>query len=341
MASQQNIEVLTTVPFPEAVMQQLRGLSPRIRITFNPATKSDEISNDIWQRTEVLYTDILLPDLALVPNLKWVQFHYAGVDFIQGSDLLNRKGLKITSMSGASAIQEGEYILMMLLALGHHMKDITANQEKAEWPADRWTRFSPVELTGSTVGLVGYGSISREVARLLKPFEVRVLAAKRDVMHPEDRGYTVEGHGDPGGDYFDRLYPIEALNSMLKECDYVVVTLPLTPSTNGLIGEEELKGMKPGAFLVHVSRGGVVNEKALLQALTDKHLAGAAVDVFSQEPLPPDHPLWKAPNLILTPHVSGFSPRYKERAGIMFAENLKRYLRAEPLLNEYQPERHY
>jgi phosphoglycerate dehydrogenase-like enzyme len=108
-----------------------------------------------------------------------------------------------------------------------------------------------------------------------------------------------------------------------------------------LIGEEELKAMKSGAFLVHVSRGGVVDEKALLQVLTEKHLAGAAVDVFSQEPLPPDHPLWKAPNLILTPHVSGFSPNYKERAGIMFAENLKRYLRAEPLLNDYQAERHY
>lgn len=341
MASHQNIEVLTTVPFPEAVMQQLRSLSPRIRITFNPATKNEEISREVWQRTEVLYTDILLPDLTQVPNLKWVQFHYAGVDFIHGSDLLNRKELKITSMSGASAIQEGEYILMMLLALGHHMKDLAVNQGKAEWPEDRWNRFSPVELTGSTVGLVGYGSISREVARLLRPFNVTVLAAKRDVMHPEDRGYNIEGHGDPGGDYFSRLYPIEALKSMLKECDYVVVTVPLTPSTNGLIGEEELRSMKPGAFLVHVSRGGVVNEKALLQVLTEKHLAGAAVDVFSQEPLPPENPLWKAPNLILTPHVSGFSPKYKERAGIMFAENLKRYLRADPLLNEYQPERHY
>lgn len=341
MASQQNIEVLTTVPFPEAVMQQLRGLSPRIRITFNPATKSEEIASDVWQRTEVLYTDILLPELAQVSNLKWVQFHYAGVDFIHGSDLLTREGLKITSMSGASAIQEGEYILLMLLALGHHLKALSANQEKTDWPADRWNRFSPVELTGSTIGLVGYGSISREVARLLQPFRVKVLAAKRDVMHPEDRGYTVEGHGDPDGDYFDRLYPIEALKSMLKECDYVVITLPLTPATSGLIGEDELKAMKPGSFLVHVSRGGVVDEKALLQALIDKHLAGAAVDVFSQEPLPPDHPLWKAPNLILTPHVSGFSPKYKERAGIMFAENLKRYLRAEPLLNEYQPERHY
>jgi len=341
MASQQNIEVLTTVPFPDAVMQQLRGLSPRIRITFNPATRTEEIPSEVWQRTEVLYTDILLPDLALVPKLKWVQFHYAGIDFVQGSELLNRKELKLTSMSGASAIQEGEYILLMLLALGHHIKPLMVNQEKAEWPADRWERFSPVELTGSTVGLVGYGSIGREVARLLRAFNVKVLAAKRDVMHPEDRGYTVEGHGDLNGDYFDRLYPIEALNSMLKECDYVVVTVPLTPQTRGLIGEEEFKAMKPGAYLVHVSRGGVIDEKALLQALTEKHIAGAAVDVFNQEPLPPDNPLWKAPNLILTPHVSGFSPRYKERAGVMFAENLKRYLRGESLLNEYQIERHY
>lgn len=341
MASQQNIEVLTTVPFPEAVIQQLRGLSPRIRITFNPATRAEEIPAEVWQRTEVLYTDILLPDLALVPNLKWVQFHYAGIDFIQGSDLLNRKELKITSMSGASAIQEGEYILLMLLALGHHIKPLMVNQEKAEWPTDRWDRFSPVELTGATVGLVGYGSIGREVARLLRAFNVKVLAAKRDVMHPEDRGYTVEGHGDPNGDCFDRLYPIEALISMLKECDYVVVTVPLTPQTRGLFGEEEFKAMKPGAYLVHVSRGGVVDEKALLQALTEKQIAGAAVDVFTQEPLPADSPLWKAPNLILTPHVSGFSLRYKERAGIMFAENLKRYLRGESLLNDYQVERHY
>ena len=101
MASQENIEVLTTVPFPESVMQQLRTLSPRIRITLNPATKIEEIPHETWQRTEVLYTDILLPDLAQVPNLKWVQFHYAGVDYVQGTDLLNRKELKITSMSGA------------------------------------------------------------------------------------------------------------------------------------------------------------------------------------------------------------------------------------------------
>lgn len=341
MASAENIEVLTTVPFPEAVMEQLRGLSPRIKVTLNPASKVEEIPREIWQRAEVLYTDILLPDLDLVPNLKWIQFHYAGIDFIQGSDLLTRKELRFTSMSGASAIQEGEYILLMLLALGHNIIDLMKNQEKAEWPADRWERFSPRELNGSTVGLIGYGSIGREVARLLRPFKVTVLAVKRDAMHPEDTGYTVEGHGDPAGDYFDRLHPIEALRSVLRKCDYVVVTLPLTPQTRGIIGEEEFKAMKPGAYLVHISRGGVVDEDALLRALTEKRIAGAAVDVFNTEPLPPEHPLWKAPRLIITPHVSGFSHLYKERAGVMFAENLKRYLRAEPLLNEYHPDRHY
>ena len=341
MASAQNIEVLTTVPFPEAVMEQLSGLSPRIKITFIPASKVDEIPREVWQRSEVLYTDILLPDLDLVPNLKWIQFHYAGIDFLQGSELLKQKGLKFTSMSGASAIQEGEYVLMMLLALGHHMRGLMKNQEKAEWPADRWEKFSPRELNGSTVGLVGYGSIGREVARLLRPFNVTVLAVKRDVMHPQDNGYIVPGYGDPEGDYFHRLYPIEALKSMLRECDYVVVTLPLTPQTRAIIGEEEFKAMKPGAYLVHVSRGGIVDEDALLRALTEKRLAGAAVDVFDTEPLPPEHPLWKAPRLIITPHVSGFSQVYKERAGMMFADNLKRYLRGEPLLNEYLPDRHY
>ena len=336
-----NIEVLTTVPFPEPVMQGLRALSPRIKISLHPARKVEEIPAEVWQKAEVLYTDVLLPDPELVPALRWVQFHYAGIDFINGSKLLDLKHLKITSMSGASAVQEGEYILLMLLALGHHMQRLAENQAKAEWPPERWDLFAPFELTGRTVGLVGYGSIGREVARLLQPFGCKVLAAKRDVMHPEDHEYTIDGHGDPEGIYFHRLYPIEALHSMLKECDFVVVTLPLTPQTQGIIGETAFKNFKPGAYLVHVSRGGVVDENALLEALVEKRLAGAAVDVFTQEPLPPASPLWKAPNLILTPHVSGFSPQYKERAGQMFAENLKRYLHAEPLLNEYRHFRHY
>lgn len=336
-----NLEVLTTIPFPETVMQKLHEVNPHLRITLHPAQKVEEIPAELWERVEVLYTDLLMPDPALVPNLRWIQYHYAGIDFIQNSPLLNKPDFTITNMSGASAIQESEYILTMMLAMSHKLPDLMQNQRKQEWPLDRWERFTPNELYHSTVGLVGYGSIARELARILQPFDVTVLASKRDAMHPEDNGYTVEGHGDPEGNFFHRLYPIQAMNSMITECNFVVVTLPYTPQTRGLIGEAELKAMKPGAYLIVVSRGGIVDETALLKVLEEKHLGGVVLDVFAKEPLPPDHPLWKMQNVILTPHISGFSPQYKERAGAMFAENLRRYLHGEPLLNKYEIERSY
>ena len=341
MAVPKNIEVLTTIPFPDAVMQKLRSITPRIKINLHPAKQVDEIPEEIWKKIEVLYTDVLLPAPEKVPNLKWVQLHYAGIDFIQESALLNKPDLIFSSMSGGSAIQEAEYILTMLLAMGRNMPALMEHQRKQEWPKDRWDKFTPKELNGSTVGLVGYGSINREVARLLQAFNVTVLAVKKNVMLPDDNGYTVEGHGDPEGNLFHRLYPVEAIKQMFKLCDFVVVALPITPETRGLIGAEEFQSMKPGAHFVHVSRGGIVDEEALMDALNEHKLAGAALDVFVEEPLSQDSPLWKTENLIITPHVSGFSAHYKERAGEMFIENLNRYLHGEPVLNQYDPERYY
>jgi phosphoglycerate dehydrogenase-like enzyme len=170
---------------------------------------------------------------------------------------------------------------------------------------------------------------------------VTVLAAKRNAMNPLDSGYTIEGHGDPEGNLFTRLYPIQAVKSMIKECDFVVVLLPLTSETRGMFNEEVLHAMKPGSFLIVASRGGIVDETALIQALNEKAIAGAVLDVFSREPLPAESPLWKVQNVILTPHVSGFSPNYKERAGNMFVENLRHYLHGEPLFNRVDQERSY
>jgi len=128
---------------------------------------------------------------------------------------------------------------------------------------------------------------------------------------------------------------------MVKECDFVVVAVPLTPETQGLIGQEVLEAMKPNAFLVDVSRGGVVDQAALIEALQDKKIAGAGLDVFPEEPPPADNPLWKMPNVIITQHMAGVTPRYDERAIAFFAENLKRYLAGEPLYNQIDLEKGY
>lgn len=335
------IDVLVTVSFPDDLLEKLRQVSPQLRIRSQVVKTADDIPAEVWQKIEILYTDHSLPQPEAVPNLKWVQFHFAGIDHAANSPLLKELRLAVTTMSGAVAPQVAEHALMMLLALGHKLPDLHTLQAKSEWPRDRWERLRPTELRGSTVGLVGYGSIGREIARLLQPFNVRILAAKRDAMHPQDKDYMIEGLGDPDGDLFTRLYPATALKSMFKECDFVVVCVPLSPSSRGLIGEAEFAAMKPGAYIVDVSRGGVINHAALVSALQDKKIGGAALDVFPEEPLPASSPLWKQPNVLISPHVSGISPHYQQRAIAVFTANLKRYLNNLPLMNRFDPERGY
>ena len=328
------VEVLITISFEESLLNQLINVSPQLSITVFRARKPEEIPPEILTRTEVLYTTRLLPLPEQAPNLRWIQFHWAGVDHALDAPILKVPGVVGTHLSGASASQLAEFTLMMMLALGHHMPDLNALQQKAEWPSERWERFSPLELRNSTVGLVGYGSIGRQIARLLYGFGAKVLAAKRDAMHPEDTGYTPEGLGDPNGDYVLRLYPTQALQSMLKECDFVIVTVPLTPGTRGLLGPTELAAFKPSAYLIDIGRGGVVDQAALIAALREHKIAGAALDVFPEEPLPADNPLWKLPNVIISPHIGGYSTAYDERAVALFAENLTRYLAGLPLYNQ-------
>lgn len=335
------IEVLLTIQFPEPLLENLRELSPRLHITALPARRPEDIPEEVWTRTEVLYTDQVLPEADQAPNLRWIQFHWAGIDALVQSPLLHKPDLTATTLSGSNAPQVAEYVMMMLLSLGHRLPALVESQAKSDWPSSRWDRFLPRELRGSTVGLVGYGSISRQVARLLQSFGATILATKRDAMHPADPGYIREGYGDPHGDFFTRLYPTQALRSMLKECDFVVVTVPRTPETQNMIGVEELKALKPTAFLINVSRGSVIDEEALVDALKENRLAGAALDVFAEEPLPPNHPLWKMPNVLITPHISGASAHYDERAIALFGDNLNRYLVGMPLFNRYDPELGY
>ncbi len=335
------IHVLITLPFREKLVEEIQNTSPRLKVTVRPAKSADGIDPAIWAKTEVLYTADILPPPESVPALRWVQFHWAGVDSLLSAPLLQKEGLLATTISGANASQVAEHVLMMLLALGHHLSAQFELKQRAEWPKDRWKRFSPVELRDSVVGIVGYGSIGRQVARLLNTFGAVVLSTKRDAMDPEDSGYYPAELGDPGGDLVHRLYPPQALRSMLKESDFIVISTPLTSETRQMIGAGELAACKPGSFLIDISRGGIVDHDALIKALQSGQLAGAALDVFPKEPLPPNSPLWKLPNVILTPHISGIASSYDQRAVALFTENLYRYLADLPLFNLINLERGY
>jgi phosphoglycerate dehydrogenase-like enzyme len=334
------VHVLITEPFEKDLVHKLEEVSERLAVHVHPAKKGEEIPAPLLGQVEVLYTARALPEPGSTPHLKWVQFHLAGIDRVAGHALL-QSGVEATTLSGAAAPQVAEYVLMMMLALGHRLPQLAENQTRKEWPRDRWERFSPVELRGATVGLLGYGSIGREVARLCQTLGARVLAVKRDAMNPADDGYMAEALGDPAGEWPSRIYPPQAAKRMVAECDFLVVCLPLTEETRGWVDGSLLEACKRGAFLIDVSRGGVVVSEAVSAALREGGLQGAALDVFENEPLDAESPLWSAPNLILTPHIAGNSPAYDSRAMDLFAENMKRYLAGQPLLNRIEPQRGY
>jgi len=337
----EKIEVLITIPLIEELVEELQQVSERYSFNIHPAHQGQEVPIELWEKTAVLYTLYALPEAEQAPNLKWVQFYLAGVDRVIDAPIFQQEDLLATTMSGANTSQTAEHVLTMLLALGHTLPDFLSHQSRNEWMSNKSSRYRPRELRESTIGIVGYGSIGRQIARLLQEFGAEVLATKRKVMRPEDSGYTSDNLGDPQGDFFTRLYPPEALMSMFKECDFVVVTVPLTPETKDMISVEQLTALKPSAYLIDVSRGGVVDHEALIEALIENRLAGAALDVFPEEPLPADNPLWTMSNVILTPHVAGFSENYNQRANALFAENLSRYLEEEPLLNQVNINRGY
>jgi phosphoglycerate dehydrogenase-like enzyme len=332
------IEILITFPLSEELINKIKEVSPQLNITVLPARSPQEIDEEVWKKNEILITERVIPTSDKAPALQWIQFNYAGIDYALNEEIFHKKTLQVTTLSGAAAPQVAEFALTMMLAISHKLPSILKFQMNHEWPPDRFVRFTPREIRSSTVGLIGYGSIGREIARILTPFGVKILACKKNVMQTQDDGYQIAGLGDPNGDLFSRLYPYQAIKSMMKECDFVVVTVPRTNETYHLIAEEELAVLKPSAYLVDVSRGGIVKNSALKAALQEKKLAGAALDVFEQEPLPKDNPMWDTPNLIVSPHIAGVSLHYNERSVNLIIENLKRYLNNTNLLNTFDPD---
>lgn len=340
MADKKNIEILSNLALTDSQVNRIRGVDKAVRLTVIKHRDGEEVSAEQWHKTEVLFTGGRnVPTAQDANNLRWIHVAFAGVDALINTPLIAQKQIMVTSSSGVMVSQMGEYALMALLMLGHKMHEIFRLQQESKWGEAK--DMAPLELRGSTVGIVGYGSVGREIARRLYPFGVKILAAKRDASKPEDNGYTPEGLGDPKGDYFTRLYPIEALKGMLAECDFVVLAVPLTAETRNMFNSDIFNAMKPGAFLVNVARGEVINDVALEQALKSGQVGGAVLDVFAPEPLPADSPLWALRNVIITPHISGLSSHYMDDMVDLFCENLSRYIEGKPLQNVIDIERGY
>jgi phosphoglycerate dehydrogenase-like enzyme len=334
-----SVHVLNTMSFPDDLLERLRSVSPRLAVTQHTAASAEEVPAAAWEQVEVLYTLSAIPDPSRAAHLRWVQLHSAGTNHLLDSWLW-RSDIPITTTSGIHPPAMAEYVLMMLLAFAHRLPRMLFYQGRAEWPAGRWAKFVPQELRGATLGILGYGSIGREVGRLAHAFGMRVLGMRRgDAVH--SASYELPELRNLSGAEPDRFYTPDQLTSMLPECDYVVVTVPYTSATHHLINESALRAMKPGAVLVNVARGPIVDEVALVRALSEGWIAGAALDVFEREPLPADSSLWQMENVIISPHVAGFTPHYDDRATALFAENLRRYLGGEPLLNQVERRREY
>lgn len=333
------VKVLVTAPFPSHLMDKIRSVSPDLNVE-QWSLPGGQWPEDKTTAAEIYYALNKVPRPDQAPNLRWVQAHWAGVDSLYGTPLWD-SDIAVTSASGIHAPNMAQYAMTQILAWANHVPNWFRYQKLGRWPEGRWDKFLPDELRSRTLGIVGYGSIGREIARLAKAFGMRILVSKRDARHVEDNGYAIFGTGDPGGVLPDRIYPGEATRSMLAECDYVVLTLPLTEKTHHIFDENMFKEMKSTAYLVNIGRGGLVNESDLIKALKKGWIAGAGLDVFETEPLPDDSPLWALDNVILTPHVSGFTPFYDDRVTDLFAENLRRYLAGEPLLNLVNRERGY
>jgi phosphoglycerate dehydrogenase-like enzyme len=328
------VTVVIATPIAEQLVERLRAVDDRLDVRFErdllppPRYPSDHVGDPSFVRSpeqearfnaltaaaEVLFgfprEDPAQLALAVrrAPKLRFVQATYAGAGQQLAAARLTREELDrvaFASASGVHATPLAEWAVFGILAFTKGLPRLLADKQ-----ARRWDHYPVDELPGATLLVIGQGSIGREVTRLGESFGMRVLAVKRD-------------QGD--------------LDELLPQADAIVVSLPLTDETRGLLGRDRVARMRDGAIFVNVGRGGVVDESALVDALRSGKLRGAALDVFAEEPLPPKSPLWELDNVILSPHTAALSVNENARIVDLFAENLRRYLAGDALVSRIKP----
>lgn len=276
-------------------------------------------------------------DLQRASDLRWQQALSAGVEhLLQPGDW--PPTVTLTNGKGVYATAIGQYVIGAVLRVAEQVDARLALQRDHHWPEEE-NRYTGRQVRGTTIVIVGYGGIGREIARLAAAFGMRVLAVTARPERRSDEAFRVTGTGDPDGEIPERIVGLDRLAETVAEADFVAVTVPLTPGSRGLVDRSVLAALHPDAWIINTGRGPVIEQGALLEALTERRIGGAVLDVFDEEPLPADHPLWTAPNAILTPHVSGSETGTALRD--LVAENLARFSSGRSLVNVVDPVRGY
>lgn len=288
--------------------------------TVDHARRDSREYEDALQCAEIILGRPPVEDVSRAPELRWLQLASAGANRYVGRI---PKHIILTNASGVYGIPAAEHVFALMLGVTRSIPSFVRRQNEGRWDSDG----TILELYGSTCGILGLGDIGMAVASRAKAFGMRVLAFRRNASDT------------PVG--VDVVFGLEQLDTMLAQCDFVVNTLPETEATRRLLDRPRIRSIKKGAVVVNIGRGTTMDEAAFVEALQDGYFAGAGLDVFEEEPLPEDSPLWEMPNVIVTPHVGGVSPREPERFTELVLENLRRYTEGRPLKNRVDPDLGY
>jgi phosphoglycerate dehydrogenase-like enzyme len=317
---------VTQWQIPAEGVDTLRRRFPHIQ--FIHATTDDERAAGL-RECDITYTWIFKRDeLEHAPKLKWIHTSAVAVETLCLPELFSR-GIAVSNTRGVQAVPIAEHVMAVTLALAKQIPLAIENQQRARWAQNEFVDDRlPWLLKGRTLGLVGVGTIGAEIAKRAEAFGVRVVALRRRPA------YGTIGH-------VERVYGREDLAEFLGQCHVLVICAPLTPETHAMLGAEQFAQLPRGAVVINVGRAKIIDTDALMDALDSGHLGGASLDVFPQEPLPADHRLWKTPNVILTPHTSGFRRGHWDEVIELFGDNLDRWARGEPLKFKVEPELGY
>lgn len=330
------MNILIDMPVHASSLKKLEGIAGvDIKLVNPPEERARPLAKKLIADADVLFCTYPPENHAEMEQLKFIQIASAGYKQLIGIGL-NERNVQASNALGVFDVPIAEWNVAMMVNLARDMRGMMHNQDNAVW--DRSARFQH-EIRGSVVGIWGYGGIGRETARLVKALGMMVHVLSRSGVKPRTDIYSVDGTGDPQGILPDRVFLVDEKEEFLKSLDFLIIAMPQTDSNQGIIGEAELKLLKPTAYLLNPARGPLIDEQALIKALKNNWIAGAALDTHYYYPTPPEHPLWGMPNVIFTPHISGssLSPRFLERVWDIFIQNVQRLIAGQTLLNQLLP----